>query len=1479
MRAFIVLIITFATVVLLTGSSSGEFDALQLSLLRQYDTPVRWDNVESEPEWMSGQRPYRDAAAGLHFVELAPGMEVSVRLPAEEFIRVRGSDEELLRGGLNFYVSNGTGMLVQALPLESSTEGSLVLRNPNQAPVIITLIRPAVYETSLNVALFISRREAPAEIAPYRELVKLPGDPVRLRHKGGGSRERYWHLMPDIPHTVTVEGPGRFSIEHRAVYPGEESSRLLSYRVFVRIDGRLQNVMEYETKPETSRLLMVEGEPQILGRDRRGYFELPEGKHELSLEGTSELYLRLLRQQDPDYLFPDINAAHSVEDHREALAGVSWRASYWNAMPVKLNDSVKELAGAAMFAKQALKLALDNERPGGGMIAAEALNAAAESRPDFPGYKQLAQDIRGTYTFYRPMYPVEKNTPADQVFKWFELSSLREPDQGIFGNVAAEQHTKELADFLKGGYFVSIPSGTDLRTRYIVPKNRVPGSLLLAAEAMPGYAGAEFMLQAGSSEPVRISLRPEHILRRNNFLVSGAETGLELLGMQHSRTEPATLSGAFSAGHYPAHIAPVYSGELVISPDTGEIKIWRIDGAVQPLKLALFYRAARHSIINESGYLEALHGSGYKADRLKIFADELSGAVQKRLSGEELLHINEELAFRDLRNYRSDMIRLIRNAATAYAASVSPESEEISAVTDMNSDRDAELRLEAYRAVEAGQWLIAAEIWAEILASDGRASDEEALFQRVQALLKLDEEFLAFNMLKGLLIFSEDSVISERAAMELESLYIAKGDTGALFSLYSYLLTNKTDARIFRKLAILMHELGNPEMALAAALVLPEDMQPVETVLRASFSAGWWKTYQETLSRLPLKKRSIWEALDLARRGRYEEASAVFSAGGEQGQKFAAALDRGIDIMNGLHSYSLDERLAAISEWEIWEQGHPGLRIWRLEPFLIQDYASSAPIYNIARDLYSQAFMAENSNPVRLRVQGPADLKIELRPLHAAGSPEPLNGWISISEEGYKNDIAVINNFPQHTLKLIGNDEMTPGRKIESLLSVGPGMHEITVTSAQLHTLVRVFGYRPETRLPVLPELTPATVHAAREGLYHTEVLGKPECLRLQMQDCIIMVSRDRDGAADINYRTRSAKGRGFAYRVDDQAYRLTEDSRQSSSDIPRTAEEIIMQNAGHIVQRAQSSPGEVLAALIELEELYENNPEVKGLVPLLKDIRGRTMWGKVRSVSSSAGFRGLDYIGWRPESPLIRIRKTLLQRADLNEHFIYGSDSLVLVSRDEDPHEMELVLKVEDIPYLNPEGMLATYQVDDGEVRAVMLTQEMPVFRTRTLLPPGEHYLRVRAVQQFSNQFLRVQVYESGSAGAGERFKVGNEGRRIYHVATDDEPVKTAHEGPAIIRVDRLKEGRVISEYHQVRQGVETIIVKPEENEGEVLVRIYRRNIKDEQTSKLTRFAVSSVSGISRPLVEGVYPLEASGVRLQDGLAAAGQEDGTLSP
>ena len=164
-----------------SSSVAAELDGVNLRLLEQYDTPLRWDNIEGPPYWISGAPLEFEPSRRLHAANLEPGQCVYLRLPPYSMLRVVTPRVTLHLDDIEIWLSDGSGLYVRQAP---ASDGDALLIAPDQAQAMVAKIkRPASSSCGVKVAFFVSRRKILEQVAPYRKLLRVCNSTVKLRNE------------------------------------------------------------------------------------------------------------------------------------------------------------------------------------------------------------------------------------------------------------------------------------------------------------------------------------------------------------------------------------------------------------------------------------------------------------------------------------------------------------------------------------------------------------------------------------------------------------------------------------------------------------------------------------------------------------------------------------------------------------------------------------------------------------------------------------------------------------------------------------------------------------------------------------------------------------------------------------------------------------------------------------------------------------------------------------------------------------------------------------------------------------------------------------------------------------------------------------------------------------------------------------------------------------------------------------------------
>lgn len=1472
-------VIMIIAAALLFPEAALSLDGVQSKLLEGYGLPLRWYNVEGAPAVLEGSDPVRDDDTPRHLLKLEPGQRTAVWLPAWEILRIDSHDGPLAADGLEVSFSAGGGLFRHDAGVRSVDGKSLVFSPSSPAPLLVSIERPARHRSPLAVALYISSREPLGEIAPYRRLIPLPLDQVRVGRAGQPGDEQFWSVPEDRAVSIPVDGPVRVALDNHMVYPAQESRRSFTYRVQAALDNQAPRFLEFETGPDMEPSRHNGEDPRhILGRRQTGYLDIPAGEHTLTLKAAVPLFARLLVQDRPDYLVPQKNA------------------------PVPSVDRVEE----GEF-PPASSIARDNRRRDGGAVGTALMRAAGRQRPDYPAVRELAEEFAGMHTFYRDLYPDTATPSASPAFRWFIPSRLGEPDSHPSGVIAGEQHTAEMVRMLAGGTFLNAPEGSGAAYSYRLPPRFAPSLLRVAVPAEALKEGAELSLQFDDASPQRLILEPPPVLPNGSVPVSPAEAGLLLLADNHHSPAPVTMGGAFAASRPPAPLLDAAVTELVLPPQVRTVRIWKNGASKSEIPVAVQYRASGPYRLAETEFLAAENAIGYDTQYqalVKLLASD--PPLGNGSASFAPLNDGGAVAGRDLESERFPLARLILSLERAYTASVAPPAKGVSMVP--SGSKDVEFPARAARlAAGEGDWLTALESWSIPARSGTGAIRRDALFGQIDALTGLNEDYLAEHRFRGLFLYGDDEETRSRAMMALEQRYAATNDIDALLSLQATAFLRKPEFSLLRSLGVTLLEAGEQELALQALLVLPPVERPRGAMLQAALRLGWWQSFEKVLAEAPAaEERSLWQGLRAMGEGRYDEALDALRVGGTTGNAWARHLEEGVRIRAALMDADPVSRLLAVAGWEQWQATHPGPRVWEPETGAVAACAGAVTLTNIARDTSFPAFRATAAQPALIRLAGPVKIRVEARPLHSADSRTPLEGWLQVRDGERLYVQPITRNMPAQGLAIIGDDGHAAGLGVEREIDLGPGIHELQVSGGSLDLLVRVHAFRPAIPCPALPPVTPDTLAAAVDGLYAP--IPERDTGSIPPGERIIMVPRDGGVAPHILPFTRSELLAGSVRNAVPQApFRAEALAKLASLRPPRTsgndeqaallagkgdisglfalaAESDNPDVAGRAVQLlwvAEQDPDHYLPALSVARVLAASHGGVQGLTPLVERLSRRGNWVPVTAVASSAGLRSVEVTGWRPETPALRIRRALLPPAATNEQILADMGQMVFTMVNTSATVVELTLAADELAYLTPQPLEVSYQLDREPSRRLTLRTGDPPHTVTLTVPSGEHVVRVGIEERFAEQFLRVGLRERPARswrGAGSYTPVLNRIERPYHVAKQKEPVRLRVEGPAVLRIDELRDGITTINYRMVAAGFQQVEIGPEPGRSEGLYRFFTHASVAEKPLMASRYVDIRQEPVPPPAVTVASPPEPAAVRLSDAFVLGRQEDGTWS-
>ncbi len=1482
-------------------ASYAELDTVEQKVLDAASLPLRWDNVERSPDWFDGVRPAYRQDLGIHTIRLEPGDSTMMRLPRFTILRLFRPAQRVLNNDVDVSVSNGSGIYQYVTLRRNEDDQTLFLVGSNASDQLINIARANDHDDAIEFAVFISRLAAWRSPSPYRELLTLEGETTEIKRSFDATGDTFWRLGPSLSnmHKISILGPARLAFENRYQYPSTESRTFQAYRINLDLDDKPWRTLTFDTNVDSYALLEVDGAAQLLSRLEVAYLDIPEGNHTLTMASGAPLYARLLRQDQPDYLLPELNRFHDqpsgIETVEQEPADLLQRRKW-----IVEQGSLKE---RERLTRHIVK---DNSSREGGLIGTHIIADEATRRPESNSLTTLADRLRGAHTFYRALLP--RYTGREKWrFRYFQYSRTLAPTEWGRSWVVAEQHVAAAATLLPSGFFNQAPNTSEPALVYPVPKLEAPSVLRVAVNREAFNGPADILVQFDQQPPIKLRALPTRELTPTPTWLGVESLGLMLLNEQHHRETADTQDGPFSLHRESAPLQNAGIAELPLPPTVSEIRLWRAGSSEPRVEVALHYRASKPYQLSESAYLTA-------QNELEAPSDESESWLATLLAPEPplLLRAQQPTTLHEIVNHWRLLARLLRSQRAVLIASVSsnePDPSRTQVSAPYPAEEIATLINDAKQHSENENWLNAFETWTMVANRATGDQRRNALVARIRPLQRLGEVSLANQLLRGMFLHGEDETLRALAGEQLVAHYASVSQHEAQQAVLATMLLRRPNVDTAKRYMAGLLEAGKPNMALVMGLALPHDQQPLNVMIQAAYQARWWWVFDNFVNRLSDEaQRHLWRGYEAQYWGRYTQAVAHWHNAGVGGGRLADSLEHGLRIETRLRTGNVQQRESAIVEWEQWQTHHPGPFGWQTTRGLVTHSSGGENVYVVERDLYFNTFRATRDGPVKLSVYGPVQLKFQVRPVHSTAGVEPVDGWIQL-RDGNDLFIQPVNaNRPARGVALVGKGEQLPGRKVTMTHVVEAGLHELELSAGDLPILVEILARRPQLPLAVLPPLTPEGVKRTMNNAFGSQPRSNESCVSTKIEPPIHVCRQsvnNADSARGDRKRRPLANTEFYIQRINRRrqtlgrsngsdrhwldtdttraavAIKETPKERDFSADVDISDSESVRERMIRLLwwAEAEHDPAIRHNAIIYAESLLARNPHGSGLKAIFNRLSRDAKWELIGTVESSAGLRRVPLSGWQPESAAFKVRKVLLGLDDPNVQVLTGVSQWGFSMTNVSPVTVELELAAHNLPFQIPDWPQLRLELNDTEIQVQDLTQHSAAATLTVDVPRGQHTLRLSIVNPVVNQFVSLRVRETIPGTATQRSLLPRITRRYYHVATDAEPVQLRVAGPAWLRIDELRGTRTTSRYRLVTNGWQLIDLRPEAKHSQGLFRLYRRTLAEQRPELRSRMANANRPSPMEPLVEpSIGNRRHAPLAVPDQIPLGDQEDGTWS-
>ncbi len=796
----------------------------------------------------------------------------------------------------------------------------------------------------------------------------------------------------------------------------------------------------------------------------------------------------------------------------------------------------------------------------------------------------------------------------------------------------------------------------------------------------------------------------------------------------------------------------------------------------------------------------------------------------------------DALASQELRNHYVPLMNWLKSQHRQFTAGVEPTTplESLESVAT-----DAEVRQWLRQARDSAareEWLSSLPAWTRLICDAGGPVRREAILQRVRCLQQLDQPYLAECELRGRMLYDPDPEVRRMALEALTELLRDADDQPALRRLLAAAVWADPSAERITALAEALAEWGEWQSALEMSLAILPDRRPWEAVLASSFQLDWWQLFDHACGSVTDEAvRVHWTAWRNGQPPNRVELARHFAWGSE----IAAALS----------SPDAQVRIDAIQAWGRWEATHPGSRIWRAADELVTRSGRSARLVSDENHTDWTMYVVAPDEPTWLSVQGPAEVRLEVRPLHDGSSDEPLSDWLHVKGSGREYLFPLIENKPSASLTVnVGESKRVPGRQQECTFRVGPGWHRLCVTSERHSILIRPALRRPAFRLPVLPELSCAAVRrvlssdgsdptaeiatsslAASSGISEQpgrasfgQVSGACRPCRFplvvltdcgayqELQACcptrssceLAMPPEPWEGWPSADARTGDANEAWAELPAPNQPYdvdtlaqliaqrQYAQIARGTPDDV-RDARELY---AAALLWWAESDDAQRPACLVQLITYARQYPQERMLTAIVERLSEEGQWDVFREVAASAGISRSPARSPQPQYQAVQVR---YQLAPKEPHEIGSADYILTGNREINLRvvearelKLELAFWQPSVAFRRAPQLVVELFMGDRPLREIPLPTLDQVERFQLDLAPGSHQVRLRIKQPYAGHDVLLQLREITPEGRRIAWNEWDDLKRpeeFFHVATAEQPVKFRVQGPAWLQIQRF--------------------------------------------------------------------------------------------
>ena len=1405
-------------------------DAANEQWFKDHSLPVLWDNIESKPEWIAGEKPTRQWGERLHQINLRPGEWTVVAVPPDQWLRLVSPESGEALDTISVMRSvDGTSFIdedLSIIPVDADRLQALTTSRRSLMSWVRVANRSSA-SRSVVLALFTSRLAEPGTNYDYHYTLKPSNTVTSVRLSDKPGSEIYWPLYKEQSLHYEVHGPQRIQIQSRLQLHEHLRSSYEPYQINASIDGKTVALLELESGDERHRMVRINHCVSPVARTQRAYLDIPAGEHRLSLSSHASLFVKLeASRAERDYLF-DRNAP------RKWIGRNAQTESLWDNDPDMMPFLLDPESPLSVQEPAAQRLIRDNGYLPDSLTARERMG----------GRNNYQQE-----TLMRAH--MLKNSVAS-LRHWIDLL----PD---INSATIQQHVLTLAP-----QNLSSADEDLFLWRNQIPKlaqQQIQGRLIRFKNSGDSY---RYQLTQNQSERrLRIYLLAKHA-EDTHFLTlqmgNAAGRNLQVMKLDSSSNVQPQVSAADLAASIlykdimPAGFKP-YWVEVTVPAGVDNI---RLTSQRAGLWVASRLEQSIGYVPSERDYLGAL-SAGNRNDVQSDFLESLKwihqhGDLQKMPSGK---------LGRELINQWWPLLRYLKLQRRYFPAT--REQKPLTAIATQGNV-DVSRYINNAQAAEKNQdYIQAIEHWSHAIEGSQGLEQDNLRLQRARILLKQGSEFDANREWWNLYLYSQYPIMREKALEAIIDQAKQGEDHERVVRVLSAALLEKPSVALLSRLLPALVAIGETKKALYIGLLLDPDKRPTEPLLLSAASEGWWQVFDQLHSDLvDVESRRYWSGIKNTAMGQYEKALESWQDNNERSQQANTWLKKALSIRDGLSSSRIEQRQQALRSWSSWMTQGLLYAKWRDSNEYVTSFAGSERLSIPELGLQQDQYLSTSSRPLRLRVHGPQLIKLLIRPLHPASHNGALDDWVIIRNGDQVLRVPVTRNLVDKERHLLGKPAAKVGLRVVQTLQLAPGVNTLEVQLLQQDAIINVQVSQSVIPTPVLPQRE----YSSLQNWIDMDISGRDKVIDSSTMTALGLLGDCAHSSRNVAVMTLPPELNELG-----KVGELSKSSLSSSQALI----DPLLKRLLDLIWAMEQTPDDRVKLTLQAHQLLDDNPENKALQKYAGRASRYVNWKALNTLERRAGIKRIELQKVNPEHPSARLNYALLSPLANHQQRLHGWGELLLTLEQARSLQLRFDFELEALRVSGDSSLQLTVQRDTKKRHTLYFSEQKRRDSLKLKVASGAHSVRLSLVNPYAGQNIKVSVYEKLANGTWVPHAL-EEQSRMYHVATHAEPLVMHAKGPNRLRIDEWLDGVIHTHYRDIKAGWQPVRLTPQGRQKEALYKIFEMAANDLPRPIPSLVPDTGLPTLTHLLKPRMSPVTPEG-KPRDQLKLGGQEDGTWS-